>query len=100
MARNFLQMWNGYSSHQLVFGRNPKLPVIMTDALPALEGITSSQIFAQHLNMLHKSRSAYIQTDKERFTLKKSGPQKKFLKRVTQCTIRGKVNNDVWDQQR
>ena len=52
----------------LVFGRNPKLPGIMTDALPALEGITSSQIFAQHLNMLHKSRSAYIQTDKERFT--------------------------------
>ena len=63
MARNSLQMWNGYSSHQLVFGRNPKLPGIMTDALPALEGITSSEIFAQHLNMLHKSRSAYIQTE-------------------------------------
>ena len=46
MARNSLQMWNGYSSHQLVFGRNPKLPGIMTDALPALEGITSSEIFA------------------------------------------------------
>ena len=63
MARNSLQMWNGYSSHQLVFGRNPKLPGIMTDALPALEGITSSEIFAQHFNMLHKSRSAYIQTE-------------------------------------
>ena len=54
MARNSLQMWNGYSSHQLVFGRNPKLPGIMTDALPALEGMTSSELFAQHLNMLHK----------------------------------------------
>ena len=31
-ARNSLQMWNGYSSHQLVFGQNPKLPGIMTDA--------------------------------------------------------------------
>ena len=35
----------------------------MTDALPALEGITSSEIFAQHLNMFHKSHSAYIQTE-------------------------------------
>ena len=25
MARNSLQMWNGYSSHQLVFGENPYL---------------------------------------------------------------------------
>ena len=26
MARKSLQMWNGYSSHQLVFGENPNLP--------------------------------------------------------------------------
>ena len=38
MARNSLQMWNGFSSHQLIFGKNPNLPVIMTDGLPALEG--------------------------------------------------------------
>ena len=28
MARNSLQLWNGYSSHQLVFGENPNLPNI------------------------------------------------------------------------
>ena len=63
MARNALQMWNGFSSHQLVFGQNPNLPGIMTDGLPALIGATSSKVFADHLNALHESRRAYIQTE-------------------------------------
>ena len=63
MARNSLQMWNGFSSHQLVFGQNPNLPGIMTDKLPALEGKTSSEVFAKHLNALHEARRAYIQTE-------------------------------------
>ena len=36
MTWNALQMWNGFSSHQLVFGHNPNLPGIMTDRLSAL----------------------------------------------------------------
>lgn len=63
MARNSLQMWNGYSSHQLGFGENPYLPNIMNNNLPALEGITSSEIFAKHLNTLHAARKAFIQTE-------------------------------------
>lgn len=63
MARNSLQMWNGFSSHQLIFGKNPNLPGIMTDKLPALDGITSSEAFAQHLNVLHEARKAYIETE-------------------------------------
>ena len=63
MARNSLQMWNGYSSHQLVFGENPNLPNIMIDNLPALEGKTTSEVFAQHLNALHAARKAFIQTE-------------------------------------
>ena len=63
MARNTLQMWNGFSSHQLIFGKNPNLPGVMTDGLPGLEGSTSSDTFAQHLNALHSSRRAYIQTE-------------------------------------
>ena len=63
MARNSLQMWNGYSSHQLVFGENPNLPNIMSNILPALEGTTSSEIFAQHLNALHVAHKAFIQTE-------------------------------------
>ena len=63
MARNSLQMWNGYSSHQLVFGENPNLPNIMNNNLPALQGTTSSEVFAQHLNALHAARKAFIQTE-------------------------------------
>ena len=63
MARNSLQMWNDFSSHQLVIGKNPNLPGIMSDKLPALVGTTSSEIFAQHLNALHEARRAYIQTE-------------------------------------
>ncbi|CAG2239162.1 unnamed protein product [Mytilus edulis] len=63
MARNSLQMWNGFSSHQLVFGKNPNLPNLMHAQLPALEGTTGSEAFAKHLNTLHETRKAYIQTE-------------------------------------
>ena len=63
MARNCLQMWNGFSSHQLVFGTNPNLPGIMTDKIPALDGTTTSETFAKHLNTLHASRKAFIDTE-------------------------------------
>ena len=63
MARNSLQMWNGFSSHQFVFGENPNLPNIVTDQVPALEGSTASETFAGHLNALHASRRAFIQTE-------------------------------------
>ena len=56
-------MWNGYSSHQLVFGENPNLPNIMNNKLPALQGTTRSEVFAQHLNAVHAARKAFIQTE-------------------------------------
>ena len=65
MAKNSLQVWNGYSSHQLVFGENPNLLNIMNDNLPALEGSTSSEVFAKHLNALHAARKIFIQTEAE-----------------------------------
>jgi hypothetical protein len=63
MARNSLQMWNGFSSQQLVFGKNQNLPNIMQAELPALEGTTCSEAFSKHLNVLHETRKAYIQTE-------------------------------------
>ena len=63
MARNSLQIWNGFSSHQLVFGENLNLPNIMSNTLPALERTTNSEMFAQHLNALHGARKAFIQTE-------------------------------------
>ena len=63
MARNSLAMWNGFSSHQLVFGASPNLPNILTDNLPALEGSTQSDVFAQHLNALRSARKAFIESE-------------------------------------
>ena len=63
MARNSLQMWNGYSSHQLVLGENHNLPNIMNNKLPELHGTTSSEVFVEHLNALHAARKTFIQTE-------------------------------------
>lgn len=63
MARNSLQMNNGFSSNQLVFGTNPNLPNILQENPPALEGTTSSESFAHHLNILHAARQAFIQSE-------------------------------------
>lgn len=63
MAKNTLQMWNGYSSYQLVFGQNPNLPNIMSDSVPALDGCTASEVLAKHLNALHSARRAFMQTE-------------------------------------
>ena len=65
MAKNSLQMTHGYSSYQLVFGKNPNLPNVMNAQLPALEGTTTSEILATHLNSLHAARTAFIQSEAE-----------------------------------
>lgn len=63
MAKNSLQMWSGYSSHQLVFGKNPNLPNFQVASISALEECTSSEAFAHHLNAMHAARQAFIQTE-------------------------------------
>ena len=65
MAKNSLQMFNGFSANQLVFGRNPNLPGILTDAVPAMEENTISKSFATHINALHAARRAFIESESE-----------------------------------
>ena len=62
-AKNNLQMVEGYSPYQLVFGRNPQLPSICTDDPPALEGTTTSKVFAKHLNALYASRQVFVKAE-------------------------------------
>ncbi|CAL4122102.1 unnamed protein product [Meganyctiphanes norvegica] len=62
-AKNTFQMVEGFSPYQLVFGRNPKLPSVLHDDPPALEGTTTSEIFAKHLNTLVAGRKAFIQAE-------------------------------------
>ena len=63
MAKNSLQMVYGFSPNQLVFGRNPKLPNILQDGAPTFESETSSEAIAKHLNLLHASRQAFLQSE-------------------------------------
>ena len=52
-AKNTLHNSHGYSPYQLVFGRKPNLPSLSNDQLPALEGISTSEIVADNLNAMH-----------------------------------------------
>ena len=61
MARNSLQMWNGYSSHQLIFPENPNPPNIMNDNQPPLEGSTITEVFANQLNAFQATHKIFIQ---------------------------------------
>ena len=59
-AKNALENVFGFSPNQLVFGRNPNLPTVMNSNLPALEGVSSSQLIADHLNAMHAARKAFV----------------------------------------
>ena len=62
-AKNSLSNVYGYSPYQLVFGANPNVPSILTDKIPALEGVTSSQVIADHLNAITAARKAYVEAE-------------------------------------
>ena len=62
-AKNSLQNIYGFSPYMLVFGRNPNLPSVLTDKLPALEGVTASQLVGQHLNAMHKARQEFVKLE-------------------------------------
>ena len=59
-ANNSYQMHGGYSSFQLVFGKQPNLPNLMTDKLPTLEGVTTSQSVAAHINAMYGARKEFM----------------------------------------
>ena len=63
-ARNTMRNCNGFSPHQLVFGRNPNLPSVETDKLPSLDGIGGlTTSVGEHINALHAARKAFIETE-------------------------------------
>ena len=59
-AKNSLQKTVGFSPFQLVLGRNPKLPLTLSDNLPALSMKPSSEVLQDNLNALHSARRAFI----------------------------------------
>ena len=63
MAKNSLMMVYGYSPYQLVFGKNPKLPNILTDGPPGWEESTVSEKLKSHLTALHECRKQFMESE-------------------------------------
>ena len=60
-AKNCLHNVYGFSTSQLVFGKNPNLHTVLNDKLPSIEGKTSSEVVATHINTKHEARKAFMQ---------------------------------------
>ena len=59
-AKNTLHSIHRFSPNELVFGRNPNLPSFLIDKLPALEGVSTSEVVASNLNAMHAARKQFI----------------------------------------
>ena len=63
MAKNSMQMWAGFSSHQLVFGINPNLPNVMNNPIPALENGDYCKSYTKHIAALHAAREEFVKSE-------------------------------------
>ena len=63
-AKNCLINVNGFSPHQIVFGKNITLPSIFTDQPSA--DLPENEIVIKHLNTLHATRQAFINAGSSR----------------------------------
>ena len=63
-SKNALQNHAGYSPNQLVFGRNPNMPTVLTDKIPALFQ-SDKELIRTHLNAHHSARKAFIETESD-----------------------------------
>ena len=89
MAKNCLSNTHGYSAYQLVFGRNPNLPSVLVDKIPALEGKTTSQVVAHHINALYAARQA--------FTVSESSERiRRALKRNVRTSTESEIGDKVY----
>ena len=62
-AKNTRHNSHGYIPNQLVFGKNPNLPSLLNNQLPALEGVSNGEIVADNLNAMHAARKGFIECE-------------------------------------
>ena len=62
-AKNSLSNVHGFSRYQLVFSMNPRLPNILSNRPPALEGLSESKIVASNLGSMHEARKAFTESE-------------------------------------
>ena len=58
-----MQMFGGFSANHLTMGRNPSLPNVIDDRLPALEETTVSKTVADNVNAMHSARQAFAKCE-------------------------------------
>ena len=66
MARNTLQMVGGYSPYQLVFGRNPEIPILTGDVSPSMKEELPNASLREILEYAHKAKEIYVQQEADR----------------------------------
>ena len=62
-SKNTLSNRSGYSPNVLVFGKNPNFPSVLSDAIPALEPCTVSEIVRLNCNARQCAMKGYIAAD-------------------------------------
>ena len=62
-AKNSLQMSGGYSPYQLVLGKNPPLPNVVDNHLPALEEKVASRHLEDNLRAMRTAREEFIKAE-------------------------------------
>ena len=62
-GKNALQNHFGHSPNELVFGFNINIPSVLTDQLPALETVITSDIDGTNLSALHAAKKSFIEIE-------------------------------------
>ena len=62
-AKNSMENNNGFSPYQLSIGINPTLPNNLNAKLPALEGVTNSEVVAENLQAMNNSRKIFTELE-------------------------------------
>ena len=62
LAQKKLQMVWGYSPHQLVFRRNPEMPILTGDMSPSMTEEILEETLREILEYAHKAREIYSAT--------------------------------------
>ena len=62
-AKNSMQMFGGFSAFQLTMGRNPTLPNIIDNKLPALEESTVGKTVSENIAAMISSREAFVKCE-------------------------------------
>ena len=63
VAKNSLLMVQGFSPYQLMFGKNPKLPNIITDPLPTWDNEGIPACLSKHLDAMKATKEAFIKSE-------------------------------------